>query len=530
MIPTNALVDRVFAFCEYLSNKKLFPYQAQFAKRIIRSLLENDGAEITGLMSRQSGKSETVACVASGCAVILPILANMPMYLDDKRLQVYRNGVLMGLFAPALHQAQIIFNRIKDNVSSDHALEVLLDPDINVIMDTNNGQNVVLRFRNLAISSTITCMSASDQSNIEGKSYMLVICDESQDISNYKYLKSISPMVAFYNGTRVLIGTPTISRGFFYESIEINKKEYAAGQRARNHFEYDYRYVCRYNPNYQKHVEEQLRKLGEKSDMFQMSYALKWILERGMFVDMETFEDLADVMRGLVEYDVTNPHVAGIDLGKNLDSTVATIMQVDLDNPIMIEKSSDSEVDDYIVYEGFIKNWLEIEGDNWNKQHDTLRAFLSNYKLVRAVMDATGVGNPVYDRLAAVSDFELLPFVFSTQSKSALFKHYDSQIKGRRMFYPADEITRETQEYQRFVQQHLILEKSYSGQNMVCAAPKEKGAHDDYPVSAALANWALKGDILRPGTERYNPFISLHDRGYNNSRNRLTAKRVGRGF
>ena len=95
------------------------------------------------------------------------------------------------IFAPALHQSQIIFSKIKDNLSTEHAKTVLADPEINIRFGTNNGQNVVLQYGNLDISSVITCMSASDQSNIEGKTYMLIIVDEAQDVSDFKYLKSI---------------------------------------------------------------------------------------------------------------------------------------------------------------------------------------------------------------------------------------------------------------------------------------------------------------------------------------------------
>ena len=35
---------------------KYYPYQAQFGKRIIRSVLENDGLELTALFARQMGK------------------------------------------------------------------------------------------------------------------------------------------------------------------------------------------------------------------------------------------------------------------------------------------------------------------------------------------------------------------------------------------------------------------------------------------------------------------------------------------
>ena len=55
-MPTADIVLLVYAFCEALSGIKFFPYQAELVKRIIRSLLDNDGEEITSLWSRQSGK------------------------------------------------------------------------------------------------------------------------------------------------------------------------------------------------------------------------------------------------------------------------------------------------------------------------------------------------------------------------------------------------------------------------------------------------------------------------------------------
>lgn len=62
-LTTTSLINKIFAFCEAYSGVELFPYQAQFAKRIIRSVLENDGDEITALFSRQ--------CVQKGHKVLL---------------------------------------------------------------------------------------------------------------------------------------------------------------------------------------------------------------------------------------------------------------------------------------------------------------------------------------------------------------------------------------------------------------------------------------------------------------------------
>ena len=91
-ISTTDLVQRIYNFCEVYSGKVMYPYQAQFSKRIIRSVLENDGAELTALFARQSGKTETVAITVGGLMIILPQLANMPMFLDDPRLQMFKDG------------------------------------------------------------------------------------------------------------------------------------------------------------------------------------------------------------------------------------------------------------------------------------------------------------------------------------------------------------------------------------------------------------------------------------------------------
>ena len=56
-----ALVEKIMQFMELLVGHQLHPYQAPLARRIIESVLINDGEEVTALASRQSGKSETIA-------------------------------------------------------------------------------------------------------------------------------------------------------------------------------------------------------------------------------------------------------------------------------------------------------------------------------------------------------------------------------------------------------------------------------------------------------------------------------------
>ena len=216
-VSTSDLVNMIFSFVELYSGK-FYPYQAQFSKRIIRSILENDGQELTALFARQMGKTHTVSRTVGGLMIILPKLANMPMFVTDKRLQMFQNGLWVGIFAPSLRQAQNTYGRLRDALQTETAIAILSDPDFNYSFSTSNGQTVAL-----TNGSFCSAVSASDGANIEGDSYKLIICEECQDISTFKIRKSIHPMGAAYNSTIVKIGTATTFKGDFYEAIERNK-------------------------------------------------------------------------------------------------------------------------------------------------------------------------------------------------------------------------------------------------------------------------------------------------------------------
>lgn len=518
-ISTSELTNKIYTFCEAYSGITLFPYQQQFAKRIVRSVLDGDGDEITALFSRQSGKSETVSTICGGLAIILPILANMPMFINDPRLQMFKHGFMIGIFAPTLNQAQIVFGRMKKRMGSKRAEEILSDPEISLSFDVANGQNVIL-----SNNSLISCKSASEGSNIEGDSYMLIIVDEAQDVGNFKYSKSISPMGAFYNATKILIGTATTRKGFFFDSIDRNKKEHTNGGK-RNHFEYDWRTVAKYNPNYLKYIEGEKKRLGEDSDEFQMSYCLRWILSRGMFITSELFDKLANKELGLVPSDFTKSHIAGIDLGKKMDSTVITILEVDWENPVVEEESKEFSVPAYIGYHVRVKYWKEFSGDDWDIQYDKIVEVLNQFNLAKIVIDATGVGDAIYDRMRANYSCDVIPVVFSQQAKSELYKRLNSEMRAGRLEYPANEETKETREFKKFEQQFLDLEKDYRGQLMVVAHPDIAGAHDDYPDSLALAVWgANEVPMADPITESHPRTLNRNLKRVNR-RNNITARR-----
>ena len=362
-VPTTELVNRIFSFCELYSGKTMFPYQEQFSKRVIRSILENDGEEITALFSRQSGKSETIALTVGGLMIILPQLANMPMFADDTRLRMFKDGLWVGIFAPSQRQAQITYNRIKSRIQCKAAQAVMEDPEFRLSFTTSNGQTVAL-----SNGSFATAISASDGSNIEGESFKLIICEECQDISNFKIQKSIHPMGAAYNATIVKIGTATTFKGDFYDAIQRNKKDFESKTtHIRNHFEFDYKVASKYNPSYAKYVEKEKSRLGEKSDAFLMAYCLQWIIERGMFIDIAKFElNNGEALLERVMYDKSVTHVAGIDIGGKGDDTIVTMVEVNWGMPVIMESRTNEETGEeetYLAYNTYLKDWLCIRDE-----------------------------------------------------------------------------------------------------------------------------------------------------------------------
>ena len=66
------LIDKIMDFLVVLVGHDLHPYQKPLARRIIESVIINDGEEITALAARQSGKSETVADTVATLMILLP--------------------------------------------------------------------------------------------------------------------------------------------------------------------------------------------------------------------------------------------------------------------------------------------------------------------------------------------------------------------------------------------------------------------------------------------------------------------------
>ena len=477
------ITDRIILFMTALVGHELHPYQMAFARRIIESVLINDGEELTALAARQSGKSETIANTVATLMVLLPRLAKMYPDLLGK----FSNGIWIGMFAPVEGQVETLFGRTINRLTSEKALEILGDPEIDDSVGKVPGVTRQIKLKNSG--SSLMMMTANPRAKIESKSFHLIIIDECQEADDFVVSKSISPMLAYYSGTMVKTGTPTTHKNNFYRSIQLNKRRQTARSK-QNHFEWDWRDVAKCNPNYGKFIKKEMLRIGEDSDEFQMSYNCKWLLDRGMFVTSSILDELGDTSQEVVKAWHRTPVVVGIDPARKIDSTVVTIVWVDWDRP-----------DEFGYFDHRILNWMEIQGDDWEDQYFQIVQFLSNYDVLAVGVDANGVGDAVAQRLRILLPRAEVHSVGSSQSEqSKRWKHLKALIDRRMVGWPAHAKTRRLRTWKRFYQQMSDLETKFTGPNFLAHAPDEAHAHDDYADSLAIA-CALTMDLTMPSVE-----------------------------
>jgi hypothetical protein len=479
------IVDKMMQFMVVLVGHDLHPYQKPLARRVMESVIIGDGAEITALAARQSGKSETIADTVATLMVLLPLLAKIYPDLLGK----YKDGLWVGLFAPTESQAETLFGRTVNRLTSEHAQEILGDPEIDDEAKRIGGVTKTVRLKKSG--STMTMMTANPRAKVESKSFHLIVIDECQEADDHMVDKSITPMMAYYAGTMVKTGTPTTNKNNFYKSIQLNKRR-QTGRRARtNHFQWDWHDVEKINKDYGKHIAKEKLRIGEDSDEFQMSYNCKWLLERGMFVTSSVMDELGDTSQELVKQWHQTPVVVGIDPARKMDSTIVTVVWVDWDRP-----------DEFGYFDHRVLNWLELQGDDWEEQYFQIVNFLSNYDVLALGVDANGVGDAVAQRLKILLSgrTDVISLTSSSSEQSRRFKHLQELIQRRMLSFPAHAKTRRLNVWKKFYQQMTDAEVQYKGPNFMVSAPREAYAHDDYVDSLAIA-CSLTKELVMPNVE-----------------------------
>ena len=229
------LKNRFKEFAKTMCNREMFPYQLPFVYRLIKSIFQNIGAEITVLFARQCGKTEALCVAVAFICIFVPLFVSIIPGFAAR----FEEGIWIGIFAPKGEQAQIDLRRIRKFLDND----LLRKMNLKIAADSNSRLEVYRETeKGKQIWYHIEAISASETSNIESKTFHLIIIEEAQDVSERKILDEILPMGSATNATIILIGTVGNQRWYFYNAIK--RKE---ANLPENHFEVDNRTPIKYN-------------------------------------------------------------------------------------------------------------------------------------------------------------------------------------------------------------------------------------------------------------------------------------------
>jgi len=139
-------------------------------------------------MARQAGKTESIASFVG--------------YLLDNYPQMR-----IGIFTPKIQQAEInvgrtaVFFQMNEEKLNHKIIKCTKDK-----IELSNG-------------SYVMAVSGSDQSNIEGLTFDIIVLDEAQKITDYTWSERIVPMGGATNAKLIKIGTPK-THNHFYQSMQ----------------------------------------------------------------------------------------------------------------------------------------------------------------------------------------------------------------------------------------------------------------------------------------------------------------------
>lgn len=450
---------------------ELYDYQLRVSRAIFEALIQNlrltAGAneeeikklrltEIPIEFSRQSGKTTDIVQTIEFIMIYFTRLFNRP--------------IAIGIFAPQQEQAKTDFDRLKASLGrSQKDLHIYNAPegDVARAKDESNAKTIVLPNGSSCYIFPVTATSRP-----ESKTLHLIIFEESQDIDDKILKEQIWPMGASTNAPRVYIGTAGTQICHFYrlgqsgQALKLYFEDIVAQRRAAYERTGNALHLI-----YEQTVRQEIEKQGLDSDEIQRPYFGKWLLGTGQFVTQEDLEALV-TERKRTFHEKESHCYAGIDVAKHPDSTVVTVVR---------HRGNRKE----------LLNWLELRGDNYQDQFDIIVEFLKRYNISALAIDSTGIGDFMPDLFEKHTKWMdentgLYAIKFSAVSKDQMYKNLKVSIKELLTDLP----NLSTREGERFKQQMLDLQQEWKGQLLSVAHPDDPNAHDDYPDSWALAEWA----------------------------------------
>jgi hypothetical protein len=470
---------------------ELRKYQEGPARAIVELVKAGQGGSIVVLFPRQSGKNELQAHVETYLLTILgPQDAEMVKVSPTWKPQ---------------------------SLNAMRRLERVLARNLVARSAWKKEQGYIYRIRD----ARLYFLSGQPGANVVGATAnVLLQCDEAQEVQVSKWDKDFAPMAASTNAVRVFWGTAWTSRTLL-------ARELAAAEKAQRKdgiqrvFRMTAEDVAAEVPAYGDYVAEQVQKLGRQHPLVKTQYFSEFIdAEGGMFpphrralmqgthprqlqpatgclyaflIDVAgEDEGASDEIADLERDDLRNPA---------RDATALTIVEVDL-----------STVKDELVKAPTYKvvDRREWVGVKHTRLYGELKALSDVWEPRYLVCDATGVGAGLSSFLDKALPGRVLPFVFTSKSKSDLGWSFLAVCDtGRFKDYAleegySDKITAQFWTELEHVQYEATDNKmvKWSVPDGTRDSTTGELVHDDLVISAALCaelddlEWSVGGEAL----------------------------------
>ena len=343
---------------------------------------------------------------------------------------LYRDNATVLLVAPTLRQSQELAQKTR---TFARALNLELAGESALRVELPNGSRI------LALPGS--------EDTIRGYSAHLVIIDEAAWVSDELYT-AIRPMLSITRGRLIAISTPYGTRGWFWAAWHSDDGEWAR-----------YRVPAHEIPTMSSEfLESERRALGDA--MFRQEYLAEFVGSGGALPEEHIrqavrLQDAEPPQRG-------HTYVAGLDLARLSDWTSVSILDV-------------TEEPYRLVHQ---ERWQA----DWAYTEERVVSLLQSYN-ARVTIDATGVGDPVFERIRRRWPLAH-PFRFTSQSKAELINELRLSLAEERVWlYPDSALLAEL----------LALEANQTAYGVSYSAPA--GGHDDTVMSLALALWTVRGRV-----------------------------------
>jgi hypothetical protein len=385
---------------------KLRPYQEQAIQAVIDSVVYERGMEFTWIFPRQSGKDESLA-------VLVQYLLTRSMI----------EGAEMVFFNPTFKpQTETRMRR----------LEARLQSNVLTKGKWKRKSGYIYQMRN----AFCTYLSGDPTANTVGATAnLLLVVNEAQDISTFKYDKDIESTVASANATRLFSGTrwttDTLLEREYQRSLEDEKRD--GIQRV---FFFTAEDVRKYVPAYGAFVDGVVRRLGRQHPLVKTQYFCETIdAQAGMFpAGRQAMMKGTHAARTAAEAGKTYAFLidvagqdesqgqAGIEEIRNMGGRFSTVQNMGRDSTLLkiveVDRSTVAALGKPTYLTVFRREWT---GEKHVKVFETLQGLVKVWKPSRIVIDATGVGEGMWSWLDNAYGPDMVrPLKFTAKLKSEL--------------------------------------------------------------------------------------------------------------